>query len=394
MTPILSRKINSIKQTKVIQSIPVWLPQTQTWIYNQVKYLPKYIYSHIVCGKTENLDQFSLPDIHVIPEKSIIGRYNRSHFKAISKLSRQLWLWNKCLMFKPDVIHSHFGTTGWYDSLIARLTKSKHVVTFYGYDVNMIPNNPLWRLRYKALFQSADLFLCEGPHMSDCIISLGCSREKIRVHHLGVEVDTLPFKPRRWHTDEPLRILIAASFREKKGIPYALDAIGRLKNKVNFEITIIGDVTEEDRTIEEKERIFDVIDKNNLRAQIKMLGFQPYSVLMEQAYKHHIFLSPSVTAKDGDTEGGAPVSIIEMIATGMPVVSSTHCDIPEVITHGLTGFLAMEKNTEELAKHIYWLVKHSEKWIDIIEAGYTKVKNEFNVSSQAAGLGKLYESVV
>ena len=138
-----------------------------------------------------------MPDIHVIPEKSIFDRYSRSHFKSSEQRARLIWLWRNCLRLKPDVIHSHFGTTGWDDSFVVRLTKAKHIVTFYGFDVNMIPKqNPLWRNRYKALFQSADLFLCEGPHMAECIKALGCPQEKIRVHHLGVEVDKLSFKPR------------------------------------------------------------------------------------------------------------------------------------------------------------------------------------------------------
>jgi len=75
-----------------------------------------------------------------------------------------------------------------------------------------------------------------------------------------------------------------------------------------------------------------------------MLGFQPHAILFEEAYKNHIFLSPSVTALDGDTEGGAPVTIIEMAATGMPIISTKHCDIPEVIKDGVTGFLANERD--------------------------------------------------
>ena len=80
-----------------------------------------------------------------------------------------------------------------------------------------------------------------------------------------------------------------------------------------------------------------VIEKHKLQSKIRMLGFQPYSVLLEEAYTHHIFLSPSVTASDGDTEGGAPVTLIEMLATGMPIVSTTHCDIPEIICKGPEG---------------------------------------------------------
>ena len=395
MNNFLKSKIKNNSRTKVIQSLPIWLPQTETWIYNQIKYLPEYLKSHIVCRNTENLDQFLLPDIHVISKNSILGRYSRSKFSFSEQRARLIWLLLNCLWLKPNVIHSHFGTTGWDDSFVVHLFKAKHIVTFYGYDVNMVPiQNPIWRNRYRALFKSADLFLCEGPHMVECIKALGCPPKKIKVHHLGVDIDNLPFNPRRWRPDEPLRILIAASFREKKGIPYALEAIGRLKSNLKIEITIIGDATAEERTRKEKTHILKKIRKNNLHAKFQMLGFQPYSVLMDQAYKHHLFLSPSITAEDGDTEGGAPLTIIEMIATGMPVVSSTHCDIPEVIIHGVTGFLAEERNSEELANHLNWFINHPEKWINFIEAGYSKIKNEFNVKSQAAIMGNLYKSVL
>ena len=95
-----------------------------------------------------------------------------------------------------------------------------------------------------------------------------------------------------------------------------------------------------------------MIEKYNLRSKVRLLGYQPFSVMLEEAYGHHIFLSPSVTASDGDTEGGAPVGIIEMTASGMPVISTTHCDIPEVIQNGVTGLLAEERDVEGLIDNV------------------------------------------
>ena len=54
----------------VMHSFPIWLPQTQTWMYNQVKYLPDNIEVHVVCEKTEHLDQFYLPNIHCLHKTS------------------------------------------------------------------------------------------------------------------------------------------------------------------------------------------------------------------------------------------------------------------------------------------------------------------------------------
>lgn len=62
----------------------------------------------------------------------------------------------------------------------------------------------------------------------------------------------------------------------------------------------------------------------------------PYDRLLDEIARHHVFLSPSVTAPDGDSEGGAPVTIIEAAASGMPVVNSTHCATPEAVYDGRT----------------------------------------------------------
>lgn len=381
--------------TVVIQSTPVWLPQTETWMYNQTKYLPEDVESHIVCEKTENPDQFCLPNIHVIPEKSLLNQYGCSGFKGAKPMARLFWLWLMCWRIKPDIVHSHFGPTGWFDSLVVRLTGAKHVVTFYGLDVNMVPmQDQIWYKRYKALFKSADMFLCEGPHMAQCLINMGCPQDKVKVQHLGVEVEKIPFKPRTWRQGEILRVLIAATFREKKGIPYALEALGQLQNEVNLEITIIGDATTEPRSLSEKQKILQVIEKYDLQSKTRMLGFQPYFILMKEAYKHHIFLSPSVTASDGDTEGGAPVSIIEMAASGMPIVSTMHCDILEVMQNGIDGWLVDERNIDDLVEKMRWLLNNTEQWRSMLIAEQSHIERGFNAVFQGAALAGRYKKVI
>jgi len=380
--------------TKVIQSANVWLPQTETWMYNQTRYLPEDVESHIVCGKTENLDQFYLPNIHAIPSKSLLYRYACSGLKGAKSLARLFWLWRMCRKVKPDIVHSHFGNVGWLDSLVVRLTKSRHIVTFYGVDLSMFPKqDPQWIGRYNSLFKSANLFLCEGPHMVQCLINMGCPQNKVKVQHLGVEVEEISFKPREWRQSEPLRVLIAASFREKKGIPYALEALGRLQKDVPLEITIIGGATPDERSRKEKELILKVIEKYQMGHIVRMLGYQPYKMLFEETYKHHIFLSPSVTAKDGDAEGGAPVTIIEMAASGMPVVSTTHCDILGLFPEDERKFLAEERDVEGLLSLLRRLIEIKGEWKSTLMACREHIEKEFNCRTQGINLGNIYKGL-
>ncbi len=368
-----------------------WLPLTQYWMYDQVRFLPAEIDTHIVCGHTENLAQFTMPNIHSLSDGS---RWQYFWHKAIRKLGIQNhsnFLVEQAIRLNAHVLHSHFGNVGWENLAVVRRTGLKHVVSFYGYDVNFVPRlDRRWPERYQELFREADCILCEGPHMAKCLVGLGCPEPKIHIVHLGVSVNHIAFRPRRWIRGKPLRILIAASFREKKGIPYALEALSRLLREVPLEITLIGDATADGRSPDEKNKILTTISKFNLQARIRMLGFQPHSALLREAYAHHIFLSPSITASDGDTEGGVPFVITEMMATGMPIVSSRHCDIPAVVKDRETGLLAAERDVEGLIHHLRWLGAHPDHWESMVGAGRRHVEAQYDAEKQAHMLKEIY----
>jgi colanic acid/amylovoran biosynthesis glycosyltransferase len=116
--------------------------------------------------------------------------------------------------------------------------------------------------------------------------------------------------------------------------------------------------------------------------------------MLEEAYQHHLFLSPSVTASDGDSEGGAPVSIIEMAATGMPVVSTYHCDIPQVIVHGEGGRLARERDVDDLVTQITWLVNHPEQWPQMGQISRQHIEKHFDAQRQGQALADLYQQIL
>jgi len=388
---------NLIKQAiTVMHSVPRWLPQTETWLYNQIKCLPPPVNNHIVCETVENLDQFFIPNIYV-SNNVPAWRYRLN--AALDKLgvrdNHAAFLMQRAKKCQASVLHSHFGHIGWRNIRAAGKANLRHVVTFYGFDVNKLPAaDPRWRKRYKTLFMHAHYILCEGHYMAGRIKEMGCPEHKVLVHRLGVRVDRIPFRPRAFVPGEPLRVLIAASFREKKGIPYALEALGRLKHDVHLQITIIGDADGKPASRVEREKILFVVEKHNLKPRLRMLGFQPYHVLFEEAYNHHVFLSSSVTASDGDTEGGAPVAIIEMAATGMPVISTAHCDIPEVIQNRYTGLLAAEKDVDGLLSHLRWLIEYPDKWLPMLDCSRRHIETNYNAQKQGMQLEGIYRDMV
>ena len=383
----------------VIQNYMAWLPLTENWIYKQVKNLPDSIQNHVVCKHTENLDVFSLPHIHCWDDHGWLSTATvviRGLFKSWPYFHRHgAHLIHVADRYGASLVHSHFGYMGWHCMRAIRRAGLRHVVSFYGVDASRLPReNPVWKDRYAEMFSVIDTVLCEGPCLARNVIDLGCPPDKVKVHHLGVNIDEIPFKSRRWNGQGPLRVLIAASFREKKGIPYGLEALGRLSPTIPLEVTIIGDAGTTEEGQREKDAILRAIDRHSLAPHVRFMGFQSHVRLIEEAWQHHVFLSPSVTSGNGDTEGGAPVSIIEMAASGMPVVSTMHCDIPEVIQNEVGGLLAEEKDVDGLAERIEWLAQHPDSWADMTMAARKRIEEEFDARKQGIKLAAVYQRIV
>ena len=228
--------------------------------------------------------------------------------------------------------------------------------------------------------------------MAGRVVALGCPAGKVKVQHLGIDVDGIAFQPRRWRPGEALKVLIAASFTEKKGIPYAVRALGELHREMPLQVTIIGDAGYPEWQAEKAE-ILATLERTGVGEVTRRLGYQPHARMLEEAYAHHVFLQPSVTASTGDTEGGAPVSLIEMLATGMPVVSTTHCDIPEVMGPDLAHLLAPERDVAALAERLRWLVARPEGWADLAAAARRRIETEYHRTRQAERMVAHYRAL-
>jgi len=378
----------------VLHAAPkIWLELTQTWLYAQIQHLPREVESHVVCEETANLELFPFPRVHRFDEEPKSRRILDAAMRRLG-IRRHLGFFERCARdLRPTLLHSHFGWTGWEFLDVARAVGAKHVVTFYGLDVNYLPGQG-WGHRYPELFARVDRILCEGPHMRRCVIALGCPEEKVFVHHLGVDVSRIDFRPRAWDRRGSLRVLMVASFREKKGLPYGIQALSLLRDRIDSTLTIVGGAGSAERSRAEEQRILETIEETGMRDRVRFPGFLSFRELMRLAEEHHVFLAPSVVSRDGDTEGGAPVTLIDMAASGMPIVSTTHCDIPEVILDGETGLLAPERDPGALASCIERLASDPAKWKAMVAAGRNRIEEHFDARRQGIHLARHYREIL
>lgn len=382
-----------MSHNNVFQSLDCWLPQTMVWMYEQLLHLPPQFIPHIMCNELSNVDQFRIANLYLINRNSLFSRLKKKLAYRLGIIPFDLHVERIAKEIGISIMHSHFGNVAWMNLRTASRLGVPHVASFYGFDVRFLPaKDPLWKKRYRQLFSEVDLVLALGPNMASELEDMGCERRKLAVHHLGVDLTHLPFRPRQWDIGQTLRVLIAGTFKEKKGIPYALEALSKLREYTDLEITIIGDATNEERDQVEKKRITDTVHRLKLESIVTFLGYQPYSILINEAYNHHIFLAPSITANDGDTEG-TPITVAELAASGMPIISTFHADIPEIIQHEKTGWLVQERSVDELVSCLYFLISNPGKWEPVLKAGRQHIEKEFDAHKQGVRLGEIYKQV-
>lgn len=388
---------NNAENPAVAHFISSYLFITGSWIYTQLVNMKRFK-PFVITKNLENLDEFPFSDVHFyqprIEGNSLLHRAVRRAFEATTH-SYDNYCVNAIRGKQAKLLHAHFGTEGYYCLHLQSKVGIPLITTFYGFDMSQLPQeHPAWKRYYKRLFKAGALFLAEGPFMAQALVDLGCPPDKVRVQHLGVDVQRIPFVPRQKQEGEPVRILMACSFREKKGIPYGVQAFAlAVKKYPDMVLRIVGGAKSQ---IEQQlmDKCRSIAQNEGVAEKVVFLGYIPYSEYLKETTSAHLFLAPSVRASDGDTEGGAPVAVIEASAAGMPVIATRHCDIPNVVIDGDTGLLVPERNVPALSDAILKMASAPESWVSFGTAGRKRVEKEFDVFKQVARLEDIYGEFV
>ena len=193
---------------------------------------------------------------------------------------------------------------------------------------------------------------------------------KIDVIHCGISL--LAFQPEENEKTMPPLILAVGQLLERKGMRYLVDACRLLKRKgMEFQCHIVGDG-------KELKLLTEMIDEYELSEFVILLGRQPQECVKKLLQEASIFVLPSIVTEFGGREG-IPVALMEAMAMQLPVVSTKTVGIPELIENEKEGLLVEQKNPEELAAALEFLLKTSEVRIEMGRRGREKVAQQFNI---------------
>ena len=301
-----------------------------------VEYFPAPSQPHIVNIMTGLIDAGHKVDIWSFRKNNVEEDPNVANY-SLKDLA--IYGNNPSLSSDVDIVFCQSATLGKrvlsMKSLSKWLSKRKMVVCLRGNDItkNYVKNNPHL---YQKLFNRCDLFLPVCDYFKKVAVQLGCSEEKIRVHHSAINCDRFFFRERKKVMNELVRLVSVCRLVEKKGLNFAIEAVARVvKQNPQIHYTIIGDGPERGRL----ERL---VHQLQIEDKVAFIGWGTQDIIVDVLDNSHIFLLPSITAVNGDEEGIAN-ALKEAMAMGLITIGTRHAGTPELIENGVSGFLVKEK---------------------------------------------------
>ncbi len=287
-----------------------------------------------------------------------------------------------------DLIHCHYGPNGLNVALLKSLgmVDVPIITSFYGFDVSEFIAQAGPAI-YEPLFAGFELLLPLSDVMAGELESLGADRRRLRVHRLGIDCEAFAYSPRTMPEAGPVRLISVARLVEKKGLADAIGAVARLRAAGReVEYAIVGDGPL-------RVELHELAASLGIGDSVRFLGAMPRPDVQSNLGRSHILLAPSVTAASGDREG-TPVVLIEAMASGLPIVSTRHSAIPEMIDDGASGLLAPEGDCEALAGCIARLLDNGNLWEPLTRTARARVESDFNIRTQVEKLGEFYRELI
>ena len=356
-------------------------------IYRQITGL-KRCAPVVIAQKRENAERYPFEPVHIVP-KAPTHFLRRFWFRQLrdrpwqisdAEMRRLLAVLSET---RARLLHIYFGHIAVHLLPLIRAWKHSSIVSFHGADVMVDMNKPAYREATLQMLDAVTLVLVRSESLRRALVDLGCDPKKIEIQRTGIPLDEFPFRDRAVPTNGGWRFVQAGRLIEKKGLPVTLRAFEIfVRQYLNATLTIAGEgpLLRELKSLARELKIAE---------RVSFTGFLSQRQLREIYYRSHIFLHPSQTGRDGNQEG-IPNSMLEAMATGLPVFATEHGGIPEAIRHGVSGVLVPERDEFALVETLLEAVQDPRVLSGIAQTGADAGRKEFDLQQQAHRLEEIY----
>lgn len=287
---------------------------------------------------------------------------------------------DKAQRLRVTHFHAHFATRSASAALLAsRITRVPYSFTAHAVDIykTSVERKALARKIADASFV-VTVSDCSRAYLQT--IANGAAERVVRVYN-GVNMER--FSPNGAPPSGPFTILSVARLVEKKGLRDLVKACASLaEQKLSFQCWIIG----RGRLRSELDAL---ITELNLRDTVHLLRPHTQIEIAKRYRSAHLFVLPCMVGSDGNRDG-LPVSIVEALASGVPVVSTPVTGIPEVVRDGYNGLIVPERDPRALAEAVQSLISDKELYGRLSSHARDSV-GSFDSYATASELERLFE---
>jgi colanic acid/amylovoran biosynthesis glycosyltransferase len=240
-----------------------------------------------------------------------------------------------------DYVLVEYGPTACELLTVLKKSALPTVVHFFGFDAAYKKTIDEYGEKYKDVFQLAKKIIVVSKRMKKDLIGLGCPEEKLIVSVCGpnkIFFDNTPSYSGK-------QFISVGRFTDKKAPYITIVAFQKVLEKhPDATLVMCGDG-------ELWNSCKNLVKVLNISDRIIFEGVVTPEREKELMEKSIAFLQHSITADNGDSEG-TPVAILEAQAAALPVISTYHAGIPDVVIDGETGFLVEEKDAASMASNM------------------------------------------
>ena len=342
----------------------------------------------VIAQKRENTGHILFDAVHIVPKPGT-HFLRRFWFKQVRDIPWQISNTELSALLavlsetRAQLLHIYFGQIAVHLLPLIRAWQNPSIVSFHGADVMVDMNKPAYREATLQMLDAATLVLVRSESLRRALIDLGCDPAKVELQRTGIPLEEFPFRERSVPEQGEWRFVQAGRLIEKKGLPVTLRAFAAfVQQHPNATLTIAG----EGPLLDELQSL---VRELNIAEHVSFTGFVSQKQLRDIYYRSHIFLHPSQTGHDGNQEG-IPNSMLEAMATGLPVFATTHGGIPEAVENGVGGVLVPERDHEALALALLDAAEDPGLSSRIARAGANAVRDDFDLEKQARRLEEIY----
>ena len=358
-------------------------------IYRQITALQR-VRPFVIAQKRENTAQFPFEKIDIVA-KAPTHFLRRFWFRQLRDKPWQISASERRALLatleraNARLLHIFFGHIAVHLLPLIHAWPKPSIVSFHGADVLVDMAKPVYRKATKEMLDAVKRVLVRSESLRRAVVDLGCDEHKIDTVRTGIPLGEFPFHERGFPQNGEWRFVQACRLIEKKGLHTSLRAFAKFAALyLKSTITIAG----EGPLLRELQEL-----ARDLKIEHRVLftGFISQEQLREIFYASHIFLHPSETGRDGNQEG-VPNSMLEAMASGLPVFATQHGGIPEAIEHGVSGVLVPERDHETLARALLDAAQDRHLLSRLAREGATAVAAKFDQRAQVRKLEEIYLS--